>query len=89
VSGPVIRGLLKVGALKTIVQRHPIKRNPQTVIPHEEITRFKQEYVSLFTLARTQGKHMPVLLGELKALGVKPAFEDVGATIFKRSELPT
>jgi hypothetical protein len=89
VNSKVMAGLMKAGAFKTIVQRHPIKRNPQTVIPHEEIARFKEEYVSLFTLARGQGKHMPVLLRELKALGVKPAFEGVGATIFRRSELPT
>lgn len=89
VNGQVIRGLLKIGALKTIVQRHPIKRNPQTVIPHEEIARFKQEYVSLFSLARSRGKHMPVLFRELTAIGVTPAFDGVGATFFRRSELPT
>lgn len=89
VNGKVIRGLLDKGVLKTIIERHPVKRNPTTVIPHEEITRFKEEYVSLFTLARAQGKHMPVLLRELKGLGIRPAFEDVGATFFRRSELPT
>lgn len=88
VNSKVISGLLKTGALKTIVQRHPIKRNPQTVIPHEEIARFKEEYVSLFTLARAQGKHMPVLLRELKSAGVMPAFDNVGATFFRRTELP-
>jgi len=89
VNGKVIRGLLDRGVLKTITERHPIKRNPTTVIPREEITRFKEEYVSLFMLARAQGKHMPVLLRELKGLGIRPAFEDVGATFFRRSELPT
>jgi hypothetical protein len=89
VNSKVMTGLLKAGAFKTIIERHPIKRSPQTVIPHEEITRFKEEYVSLFTLARAQGKHMPVLLKELKALGVKPAFEGAGATFFRRGDLPT
>jgi hypothetical protein len=91
VSDPVIRSLLKVGALKTIVERHPIKRNPQVVIPHEEIERFKMEFASLFLLARERGKHMPVLLRELQALGIQPAAElkGVGATFFRRSDLPS
>jgi hypothetical protein len=89
VNSKVMAGLVKVGAFKTIVQRHPIKRNPQTVIPHEEIARFKEEYVSLFTLARAQGKHMPGLLRELTELGIRPApeLDGVGATFYRRREL--
>jgi hypothetical protein len=89
VSFKTMAGLLKVGALKTIVQRHPIKRNPQVVIPFEEIERFKAEFTSLFLLAHERGKYMAVLLRELKALGVQPVpeFEGVGATFFRRSEL--
>jgi hypothetical protein len=72
-------------------QHIPIKRNPQTIIPFEEIERFKAEYVSLFLLARGCGKHMPVLLRELQAQGVQPApeLDGVGATFFKRSEVPS
>lgn len=87
VSDNVIQGLLDKGVLKAIIERHPIKRNPTTVIPYEEITRFKEEYVSLFKLARAQGKHMSILLRELQALGISPAFQGVGATFFRRSEL--
>jgi hypothetical protein len=57
VNCEVMAGLLKVGAFKTIVQRHRIKRNPQTVIPFEEIQRFKSEYVFLFEAARSRKKH--------------------------------
>jgi TniQ len=91
VNCKVMTGLLRVGAFKTVVQRHPIKRNPQVVIPFEEIERFKSEYVSLFTAARSQGKHMPVLLRELRALGVQPVpqFKGVGATFFKRADVPS
>ena len=90
INSKVMAGLVKAGAFKTIVQRHPIKRNPQTVIPHEEVARFKEEYVSLFTLARAQGKHMPALLRELNELGIRPApeLDGVGATFFRRNELP-
>lgn len=91
VNSKVMTGLLRVGAFKTVVHRHPIKRNPQIVIPFEEIDRFKSEYASLFTLAREQGKHMPALLRELKAVGIQPApeLEGVGATFFRRIELPS
>jgi hypothetical protein len=91
VNSKVMTGLLRVGAFKTVVQRHPIKRNPQVVIPFEEIDRFKSKYVSLFTLARSQEKHMPILLRELKVLGIQPApeLEGVGATFFRRRDLPS
>ncbi|MFX8848502.1 hypothetical protein ABTM68_19480, partial [Acinetobacter baumannii] len=75
----------------TVVQPHPIKRNPQVVIPFEEIERFKEEFVSLFLLARGSGKHMPVLLRELRAQGIQPVpqFEGVGATFFRRADIPS
>jgi hypothetical protein len=89
-TSKVVKGLLDRGVFKTITQRHPIKRNMTTVIPNEEIERFKTTYVSLFTLARERGKHMPILLREPECLGIRPATElnGVGATFFKRSEVP-
>jgi hypothetical protein len=81
--------LLKLGVLKTVVQRHPVNGRPMTLISHEEIKRFNAEYVSLFVLARSQGRSMPDLLRQLNALGVKPAFEGLGASIFRRTDLPT
>ena len=79
-----------LGAIQTVTQRHPVLRNMQTIIPHAEIARFNEEFVSLFTLARERGKHMPILLRDLQALGVQPAPElvGVGATFFRRSEVP-
>lgn len=90
VNSKVMKGLLDRNVFKTITQRHPIKRNLTTVIPNEEIERFRTTYVSLFTLARERGKHMPILLRELAELGIRPAMEleDVGATFFKWCELP-
>jgi hypothetical protein len=86
----VLKGLIKVGAIQTVKQRHPVARNMQTIITHEEIARFNDEFVSLFILARQRGKHMPILLQELQALGVQPApeLEGIGATFFRRSEVP-
>jgi hypothetical protein len=89
VNCKVMKALLDKGLLRTIEQRHPVKRNLTTVISHEEIARFKQTYVSLFTLARERGKHMPLLLRELAELGIRqaPELEGVGATFFRRSEV--
>ncbi|MFK4724621.1 hypothetical protein ABIE89_005721 [Bradyrhizobium niftali] len=81
--------LLKLGVLKPVVQRHPVNGRPMTLIPYEEIERFNAEYISLFMLARSQRKSMPDLLRQLNALGVRPAFEGLGASIFRRSDLPT
>lgn len=91
VNCKAMAGLLKAGAFRTVVQPHPIKRNPQVVIPFEEIERFKEEFVSLFLLARGSGKHMPVLLRELRAQGIQPVpqFEGVGATFFRRADIPS
>lgn len=90
VNGKVMKALLDKKLLQTIEQRHPVKRNLTKVIPHQEIERFTTTYVSLFTLARERGKHMPILLRELAELGIRPAteLEDVGATFFKWCELP-
>ncbi|MCC8944188.1 TniQ family protein [Bradyrhizobium sp. Arg62] len=90
VSGTVMAGLVRAGALKTVVQRHPVKRNPQVVIPLEEIGRFKSMYVSLHQLARERGKYMGTLNRELQEAGVRPTpeLDGVGASFFKRSDLP-
>lgn len=90
VNERVMAKLLRLGVFKTFVQRHPIKRNPQVVIPLEEIERFKSEFTSLFLLARERGEHMPILLRKLTALGVQaaPELKGTGATFFRRSALP-
>jgi TniQ len=87
----VIKGLIRVGAIQTVKQRHPVMRNMQTIIPHDELASFDEKYVSLFTLARERGKNLPTLLREFQVLGVKPAPElgGVGATFFRRSDVPS
>jgi hypothetical protein len=61
-----------------------------TVIPHAEIARFMDTYVSLFTLARQRGKHMPIMLREFAARGVFPApeLDGIGATFFRLQDVP-
>ena len=52
----------------------------------DEVERFEREYVSLFTLAKQQGRHFRKV--EIDAAGIKPALdpEKVGATFYRRSE---
>ncbi|WP_375779207.1 hypothetical protein ACE103_09505 [Bradyrhizobium sp. ma5] len=81
--------LIRVGAIRTIKQCHAVVRNMLTIIPHDELARVSETYVSLFTLAREQRLNMSGLLRRLRAVGVKPApeLEGVGATFFRRSDL--
>jgi hypothetical protein len=87
----VVKGLIRVSALQTVKQRHPVVRNMHTIIPHHELARFDEKYVSLFTLARERGKSLPSLLRELQELGARPVLElgGVGATFFTRSDVPS
>jgi hypothetical protein len=55
-------------------------------VPVEEVERFAAEYVSLFALAKQQGRHFPKLKQEMDAAGIKPVFnpEQIGATFYRR-----
>jgi len=81
-----IRKLTAGGHLKTVTVVNPINRCPTLVVPNEEVERFEREYVSLFALAKQQGRHFRVVKKELEADGVKPAKdpEKVGATFYRR-----
>jgi hypothetical protein len=84
----VVKKLIKLGAINTITQHHPAKRNLTTVVPLAEIERFKHQHISLFALARERCIGLPKLKRWLQSQGVKPAFDgDVGATFYRRSEL--
>jgi hypothetical protein len=66
-----------------------IYRCPTVVVPVEEVERFGREYISLFALAKQQGRHFLVIKKELEAAGVKPAMdpEKIGATFYSRNEV--
>jgi hypothetical protein len=87
----VVKGLVRAGTIQTVKQRHPVLRNMHTIVPHAELARFDEKYVSLFALARERGKNLPAMLRELQDLGVRPAPElgNVGATFFRRSDVPS
>jgi hypothetical protein len=85
----VAAALIKHGHLKTITVANPVNRCPTVIVPAEEVERFEREYVSLFALAKLQGRHFLKMKQELDAAGVKPALDPakVGATFYRRKDL--
>lgn len=85
----VIRKLMIAGHLKAVTVINPVNRCPITAVPQEDVERFEAEFVSLFTIARQQGRHHMAVKKDLEAAGVEPAFdpETVGATIYQLSEV--
>jgi hypothetical protein len=79
-----VRRLMAAGHLKTVTVVNPINRCPTVIVPAEEIERFEREFVSLFALARQQGRHHMAVKKELEAAGIEPAFDPkkVGATFY-------
>jgi hypothetical protein len=81
----VVRKLIAEGHLKTVTVINPVNRCPTVVVPADEVECFGREYVSLFGLAKQQGRHFRKVKQELDAAGIKPAFdpETVGATFYR------
>jgi hypothetical protein len=88
-SAKVAAALIKHGHLKTITVVNPVNRCPTVVVPVEEVERFGKQYISLFALAKQQGRHFRKVKQELDTAGVKPALdpEKVGATFYGRAAL--
>jgi hypothetical protein len=59
----------------------------KTVSPEAEVERFKQEYVSLFALARQRGLHHLTMKKALEE-DIEPVLDPkkIGATSYRRSE---
>ena len=68
----------------------PINRCPYIAVPRKSVEGFKARYASLHELARTRGKHMPILKRELAMRGVEPAWppNQVGASFYERAAIP-
>jgi nucleotide-binding universal stress UspA family protein len=89
-TAKVAAALIKHGFLKSVTVINPVNRCPTVVVPVEEVERFAREYVSLFALARQQGRHFLAMKKELDAAGITPALdpEKVGATFYRKRYLP-
>ncbi|KQW23203.1 hypothetical protein ASC80_07895 [Afipia sp. Root123D2] len=88
-TAKVASALIKHGHLKSITAINPINRCPTVVVPIHEVERFEREFVSLFAIARRQGRHHMAVKKELLAAGVKPAIDPkkIGATFYRRYQL--
>ncbi len=71
----VAAALIRHGYLPTVTAINPVNRCPLAVVPVEDVERFAAEYVSLFALAKQQGRHHMVIKKELDADGIKPALD--------------
>jgi hypothetical protein len=58
-------------------------------VPVEEVERFARRYISLFALAKQQGRHFRAVKKELDAAGITPALDPgkVGATFYRKGDL--
>ncbi len=85
----VIRKLIVTGHLKSETVINPVNRCPMTVVPTAAAERFETEFVTLFAIARRQGRHHMAVKKDLEATGVKPAMdsEKVGATFYRRAQI--
>lgn len=73
----VVRALINNGALATFMAINPVNRCPQVMVKREEVARFQKTYISLYRLARDRHQHIKMVKTELKAAGIKPAFNTV------------
>jgi hypothetical protein len=88
-TAKVAAALIKHGHLKTITVVNPVNRCPTVVVPAEDVERFARTYISLFALAKQQGRHFRAVKKEIDAAGIEPALdpEKVGATFYRRGDL--
>ena len=68
---------------------NPINRCSTVIVTLDEVERFEREFVSLFALAKQQGRHFRAVKKEFETVGIKPAMDpkEVGATFYRRAEL--
>jgi len=84
----VARALIAHKCLSTVNVINPINKCPQTVVMPNEVERFRREYVSLFALAKQQGRHFRKLKQEMEDAGIEPVFDvnKIGATFYRRKD---
>jgi hypothetical protein len=85
----VVRALINNGAIAAFMAINPVNRCPQVMVKRTEVARFQKTYISLYRLARDRGQHIKAVKTEMKAAGVKPAFDTVKikATFYWVSDL--
>jgi len=86
-SSRIVKDLLKGGWLQTVQRKNPVKRNMQTVVEREALTKFKEEFVSLGNLATNRGTRTWCLKKQLDSEFIRPVFEAAGMPFYRQAEL--
>lgn len=86
----VVSALVENQLLVSESRISPINRCPYIAVPRKSAEGFKAQFASLHELARSRGKHMPILKRELAVRGVEPAWppNQIGASFYLRSAIP-
>lgn len=86
----VLSALVENQLLASESQISPKNRCPYIAVPRKSVEAFKAQYASLHELARSRGKHMPILKRELALRGIEPTLrqEQVVASFYLRSVIP-
>lgn len=84
-----VRALRRRATVGSGAVEAPRQRCPVAIVPTEDVERFEAEFVSLFTLARQQGRHHMAVKKDVAAAGVKPALDpkEVQATFYRRNQV--
>jgi len=87
----VICGLTRNGRLPAGSARNPVTKRIQTIIEPKDLDEFDTKYVSLSALSKEKRLFPGTVRAWLGGLGIEPAFDPkaVGATFYRRAELPT
>jgi len=71
----VMQAFLKLGIFTAETIVNPVHGGQSKIIPTAQVEAFERAYVSLFMLARDQGRHIHKVALDLKTRGIQPAWD--------------
>lgn len=85
-----VKAIIDHGFLETETVRNPVTKWMQPIVRHEELARFKSEYVTLFDLSREKGLHFRKVKQSLVEAGVDPIADPelIGLSMYRRADVP-
>jgi TniQ protein len=89
-STKAVKALVEHGFLKAETIRNPVTKWMQPIVRDDELIRFKNEYVSLFGLAREKKEHHRKVKRALIEAGVQPVADPdlIFHSLYRRADLP-
>lgn len=84
-----VKALVEKGFIIATTVKNPVTGWMQPIVGDEDLQRFRQEYVSLHTLARERGEHFARVKKSLVAAGVVPVGDpsELKQTLYRRSDV--